>query len=146
MKNVFLVFGLAIVALPTRDLSGQSCLPADTASVRIITTIQKVVAGTGGAAQTRAMLHLPSLMAFQVTLVTDEASCVRARQAQDDLVHATNPSSPTVIPARALYVVKLGTYNALVDPGPKTRGNTMLGLFDPDWAYLASIPVYLGNP
>jgi hypothetical protein len=68
---------------------------------------------------------------------------VRARQAQDDLVHATNPSSPTVIPARALYVVKLGTYNALVDPGPKTRGNTMLGLFDPNWIYLGSIPVFL---
>jgi hypothetical protein len=92
------------------------------------------------------MLHLPSLAASQVTLVTDEAACTRARQAQDSLVHATNPSSPGVIPMRALYVVKFGTYNALVDPGPRTEGNVMLGLFDPNWTYLGSIPVYIGHP
>jgi hypothetical protein len=143
MKNVLLLVSLTSVALPTLELRAQSCMAADTPSVRIITTIQKVVSGSGGAAQTRTMLRLPRLTPSQVTLVTDEASCVRARQAQDDLVHATNPSSPTVIPARALYVVKLGTYNALVDPGPKTRGNTMLGLFDPNWIYLGSIPVFL---
>ena len=146
MKKVLLLVSLASGALPARELQAQSCMAADTSSVRIIATIRRLVTGTTGAAQSRAMLHLPSLAASQVTLVTDEASCLRARQAQDSLVHATNPRSPSVIPARALYVVKLGTYNALVDPGPRTEGNVMLGFFDPSWVYLGSIPVYIGFP
>ena len=146
MKEVLLFLLLATAGLPTRGLRAQSCKAADTASVRIIARIQAVVSGTTKAVQARAILHLPSLAASQVTLVIDEASCVRARQAQDSLVHATNPSSPSVIPARALYVVKLGDCNALVDPGPRTEGNVMLGFFDSNWVYLGSIPVYMGFP
>jgi hypothetical protein len=137
---------VATSVLSVRQLHSQSCMTPDTVSVRIIARVQRLVSGTAGAAQTRAMLHLPTLGASQVSLVTDEAACARARQAQDSLVHATNPNSPSVMPVRALYVVKLGTYNGLVDPGPRTRGTPMLGLFDPNWAYLGSIPVYLGDP
>lgn len=146
MKNIFFVISLAILALPTRSVHAQSCIAADTASVRIIATVQRIVTGTTKAAQTRAMLHLPSLTASEVTLVTDEASCARGRQALDSLVHATNPDAPSVLPARALYVVKFGTYNALVDPTARTEGDYSLDLFDPNWAYLGSFSVYLGNP
>jgi hypothetical protein len=146
MRKMLLRLALATIALPTRKLDAQSCLGPDTASVRIIATIRGIVTGGTKAAQSRAVLHLPKLMPSEITLVTDEASCVRARQAQDSLVHATNPNSPSVIPARALYVVKLGTYNALVDPGPRTEGDVMLGWFDPNWTYLGSMPVYLGHP
>jgi hypothetical protein len=92
------------------------------------------------------MLHVPFLTASEVTLVTDETSCVRARHALDSLVHATNPHAPSELPARALYVVKLGTYNALVDLTTRVEGDYMLDLFDPSWAYLGSFPVYLGHP
>lgn len=146
MKNMLLLVSVAIATLPAHDLRAQSCIAPDTASARIIATIQRIVTGTTKAAQSRAVLHIPSLTASQVTLVTDEVSCARARQAQDSLVHATNPNAPSSLPARALYVVKLGTYNALVDPGARTEGDAMLGFFDPNWAYLGSIPVYFGDP
>jgi hypothetical protein len=147
MRNVLLLLSLATLALPTRTLHAQSCLGPDTASVRIIATIRGIVTGGGPkAAQSRAMLHLPKLTASEVTLVTDEASCVRARQALDSLVHATNPNAPSVLPGRALYVVKFGTYNGLVDPTVRTEGDFSLDLFDPNWAYLGSFSVYLGHP
>jgi len=146
LKNLLLLLSLASLGVPTRKLDAQSCLGPDTASVRIIATTQGIVTGTTKAAQTRAMLHLPNLTASEVTLVNDEASCVRARQALDSLVHATNPSAPSVLPARALYVVKFGTYNALVDPTARTEGDYSLDLFAPNWAYLGSFSVYLGHP
>jgi hypothetical protein len=146
MRNVFLLLSLATLALPSRKLDGQSCLGPDTASVRIIATIRGLVTGGPKAAQSRAMLHLPKLTASEVTLVTDEASCVRARQAQDSLVHATNPAARRVLPARAMYVVKFGTFNALVDPTNRMEGDSVLDLFDPNWAYLGSFSVYLGHP
>ena len=146
MKSVLLLIALAALALPTRKLDAQSCLGPDTASVRIIATIRGIVTGGTKAAQSRAMLHLPKLTASEVTLVTDEASCVRARQAQDSLVHATNPDAPRVLPARAMYVVKFGTFNALVDPTNRMQGDFVLDLFDPRWTYLGSTSVYLGHP
>ena len=146
MRNALLLLSLVMLSLPTRKLHAQSCLGPDTASVRIIATIRGIVTGGTKAAQSRAMLHLPKLDASEVTLVTDEASCVRARQALDSLVHATNPNAPSVLPVRALYVVKFGTYNALVDPTVRTEGDFSLDLFDPNWAYLGSFSVYLGHP
>jgi hypothetical protein len=146
MRSMLLLLSLATLALPTRKLDAQSCLGPDTASVRIIATIRGIVTGGTKAAQSRAMLHLPKLTPSEVTLVTDEASCVRARQAQDSLVHATNPDAPSVLPKRALYVVKFGAFNALVDPTVRTEGDFTLDLFDSIWAYLGSIPVYLGHP
>lgn len=146
MRNLFLLLSLATLALPSRKLDAQSCLGPDTASVRIIATIRGIVTGGPKAAQSRAMLHLPKLAASDVILVTDEASCVRARQAQDSLVHATNPDAPRVLPARAMYVVKFGTYNALVDPTNRMQGDFVLDLFDPGWTHLGSMSVYLGHP
>jgi hypothetical protein len=146
MKNILILISFAALVLPARNLHAQSCMAADTATVPLIATIQGIVTGTTKAAQTRAMLHLPTLTASEVTLVTDEASCVRARQALDSLVHATNPNAPSILPARALYVVKFGTYNALVDPTVRTEGDFSLDLFDPNWAYLGSFSVYLGHP
>lgn len=146
MKNLILLVSLATIAVPTRQLDAQSCLGPDTASVRIIATITAIVTGGTKAAQSRAMLHLPKLTASEVTLVTDEASCVRARQAQDSLVHATNPHAPKILPKRGMYVVKFGTFNALVDPTNRMEGDFVLDLFDPQWAYLGSMSVYLGHP
>jgi hypothetical protein len=109
----------------------------------MIATVRRIVTGTSqGTVQSRANLHIPSLLASQVTLVTNEASCVRARQAKDSLVHATNRNAPAELPIRGLYVIKLGDYNAIADPGAKSEGNIMLGFFDPAWKYLASIPIY----
>jgi hypothetical protein len=142
----FLLVAIAATVFPFRAIHAQSCMSADTSSSRIITTIQRIVTGTSKAAQTRAMLHLPSLSASQVTLVSNDTSCARARQAQDSLVHATNTDAPTVMPFRPLYVIKLGTYNALVDPTARSERDFMLGFFDPAWVYLGSIPVYLGHP
>jgi hypothetical protein len=146
MKNMLLLLSFATLALPTRTVHAQSCLGPDTASVRIIATIRGIVTGGTKAAQSRAMLHLPKLTASEVTLVTDEASCTRARQAQDSLVHATNPNAPRVLPARAMYVVKFGTFNALVDPTNRMEGDFVLDLFDPRWTHLGSMSVYLGHP
>jgi hypothetical protein len=61
MKNMLLLVSLAVLALPTGKLNAQSCMLADTASVRIIATIRGIVTGTAKAAQSRAMLHAISL-------------------------------------------------------------------------------------
>jgi hypothetical protein len=113
----------------------------------MIASVKRIVTGTTqGSAQSRAALHLPALAASKVTLVADNCSCIRARQAEDSVVHATNPTAPAEIPARGLYVVKLGDYNAVSDPGSRTEGSLMLEFYDPAWKYLGSIFVHMGRP
>ena len=51
-------------------------------------------------------------------------------------------SAPAELPVRGLYVIKLGDYNAVIDPGAKSEGHIMIGFFDPVWKFLGSIPTY----
>lgn len=142
MKNLAVLL-LVVAVLPVNKLRAQSCLPADAQSGLVIATVKRLVTGTSqGTAQSRTMLHLPNLLASQVTIVTNDTLCVRARQAEDSVVHATNSSAPAELPVRGLYVIKLGDYNAVVDPGAKSEGHIMIGFFDPAWKYLGSIPTY----
>lgn len=147
MRTAGLMVLFTATALGAKEIRAQNCFASDTSSVRIVARLQRLVTGTSsGTVKSRAMFHLPSFNASDVTLVTDDSSCVRARQAEDSVIHATNPRAPVSIPARPLYVVKVGTYNAVADLAQRVEGNVMLTLYDPNWAYLGSFPVYTGDP
>lgn len=122
MKNIVLLSLIASLLTPYQDLAAQSCLCVDTRSNEMIATVKRIVTGTTqGSVQTRAMLNLPGLSASQVTLVANDSSCVRARQAEDSVIHATSPTAPAEIPARGPYVIKLGDYNAVAPRLPHRR-------------------------
>lgn len=147
MKNIVLLGVITSLLTPYHRLNAQSCLGVDARSNEMIASVKRIVTGTTqGSAQTRAMLHLPGLSASQVTLVADDSACVRARQAEDSVIHATSPTAPADIPARSLYVIKLGDYNAVSDPGSRTEGSLTLAFYSAAWQYLGSIAIHMGRP
>jgi hypothetical protein len=122
------------VALPTAPITAQSCQPADSLSSDMIDELNSLMAPTDTVV--RGSLQLPSVATSQIALVTDQTVCMRAWQAVDSTVRATNPSAPANSAPRPLYVVTVGTYWAVVDPRAHVGEWFPMYFFDPAWKYL----------
>ena len=93
--------------------SAQSvCRPADQASADLIEEMGRYSSASGGdAAVMRDSLRLPSVPRSQVVLVTNESTCKKART-----TYETSLSTPGFTFSGRLYVVKIGTVYAVLDP------------------------------
>ncbi|MBA3646809.1 MAG: hypothetical protein H0W63_11620 [Gemmatimonadaceae bacterium] len=132
-SSLLLVFALAAFAAP---LGAQNCHGADSLSSDIITEINSLM-GTDDTVRTT--LGIPAATPSQVALVSNETICAVARQAVDSTVHSTNPLAPATIPQRALYVVTVGVYYAIVDPTAMTGEWLSMYFFDANWNYVNSL-------
>jgi hypothetical protein len=132
-----LVMGLGIAFRP---IMAQSCHAADSNSASMLHDLQQM-ADTGNTEYpvVRAKLHIPVVPAAQVVLVSDDSTCTRARQALDSLIHATNPNAANPLPARPLYVIKVGSVTAVNDPNGRAGEYTPIDFFDPQWSFLGTI-------
>lgn len=96
-------------------LAAQSvCLPSDANGSMLVTYMRKYsVSPTGGDEKVRVALGLPRLTTpAAVTLVTQEATCKKAR----DAYLANASATAAVRPAGRVYVVAVGTAYAVLDP------------------------------
>ena len=93
--------------------SAQSvCRPADKASADLIEEMGRYSsAPAGDAAIMRDSLRLPSVPRSQVALVTNESVCKKAKA-----TYQTSLSTPGHTFSGRVYVVKIGTVYAVLDP------------------------------
>jgi hypothetical protein len=134
MKKLLLIGLLFGNAMPIMRLTGQSCKSADTLSVDIID--QVIALATTSDSVIRTSLQVPGTTTSQIALVTDQTICLQAWQAVDSTVKATNPNAPANSTPRALYVVTVGSYKAVVDPEAHVGEWFPMYFFDPDWNYV----------
>lgn len=138
MRTIYLA-ALTWLTVPITNGSAQSCRPADARSARMIGTLTQLMTGSTDDNKTRISLRLPSVTASQIVLVTDSAVCARALQVLDSVVHVTNPDAPANIPARTLYVISIGSYIAVSDPGDRSNGRMIINFFDAAWTWLSNL-------
>jgi len=104
-----LVLGTSL-ALPAAAQS--VCRPADQASADLIEEMGRYSSAPGGdAAVMRDSLRLPSVPRSQVVLVTNESVCKKAKA-----TYQTSLSTPGYTFSSRVYVVKIGTVYAVLDP------------------------------
>lgn len=132
------VFAIIFVVLVLYSANGhaQNCKTADATSAAMISQLNEMMTGDS---TIRVNLQLPVTNSSQIVFVSTDSVCLRARQALDSLTHATNPSSPSTIPARALYVISVGGYVAVADPTDGASGWLPMYIFDPLWSFLQSL-------
>lgn len=139
-----IVAALAICLLAMgRPIQAQSCHPSDSSSASMLEDLQQM-ADTGNAEfrAFRAKLHIPAVPAVQVALVSDDSMCVRARQALDSLIHATNPNAANPLPVRTLYVIRIGNVTAVNDPNSRAGEYSPIDFFDLQWSFLGTMLGY----
>ena len=110
-KPMVAALGVAFAA----PLTAQSvCLTNDSNGSMLVTYIRKYsVSPTGGDEKVRVALGLPRLTnPAAVTLLTQEATCKKAR----DAYLANASATAAVRPAGRVYVVAVGTAYAVLDP------------------------------
>ena len=133
MKKLFLLAILFGIAMPITQVAGQ-CKSADTLSADIID--QVIALATTSDSVIRVSLQVPGTTTSQVALVTDQTICLRAWQAVDSTVKATNPNAPVNSTQRPLYVVTVGSYRAVVDPLAHVGEWFPMYFFDAAWGYV----------
>lgn len=137
-----LLVALAVAAVPSLTMA-QSCKAADSQSASMLIGLRQ----TADTADTesvvlRSKLQIHAVPAAQVTLVSDDSTCARARQALDSVIHATNPNALNPLPARALYVMRVGSVTAVRDPAARAGEYSPIEFFDSRWSSLGTMLGY----
>jgi hypothetical protein len=138
MKTLLLVLIIASGA-PVSRLSAQACKPADARSGRIIASLNSLMTGSSKDSLTRKSLRLPNVPVSEIAIVADSAVCARAMYVLDSVVHVTNPDAPAHIPPRPLYVLRIGSYLAVTDPGDRGYDHMIINFFDAAWTWLSNM-------
>lgn len=85
-------------------LAGGTCAPADARSARAVRSLRQIVVDTSTpAADLRAKFELNGIDTSRITLIADEAVCVRAQAG----AHASRPTRPTGLP---VHVIAMGPH------------------------------------
>ena len=120
---------LANLALDVPDsVAAQTpaCIPADTTSLALVSAINSIMTASN---VVRVKVQIPIVPASEVSLIADEAVCAKARDALNTYIQATSPGAPNPMPARPLYVVRVGTYFATLDSSVGARRVESVGFF-----------------
>lgn len=121
------------ICLPVVANSQVVCRPADDLSANLIQQLSDMLT-TGDSL--RMSLTVPVVPASQVTLVTNEATCTRAREVQDSVIASSNSSYLPPYPSRPLYVVSVGTYYASLDTSNSEAEWRSVYIWDDHWRFL----------
>ncbi|HEV7388799.1 MAG TPA: hypothetical protein VGN73_09315 [Gemmatimonadaceae bacterium] len=117
-----------------RPVFGQAiCHAADDNSAAVIYQISLMMDSTH--AQARSEFGVPLVQPSEIALVSDPATCARAGQAVDSLVHVWNPSATTPPWSTPLYVFRIGTSYAAMDRSTLNQPAYWVLFFTSAWAF-----------
>jgi hypothetical protein len=133
MRTLTIFFSAFFLATP--GWGQATCHVADENSAAVIHQITRMMDSDVGQTQTRLEFGVPLVPPSEITLVSDSATCARAGQAIDSLLHVWNPTA-TVPPWPApLYVFKIGTSYAAMDRSDTNADSYWVIFFTSAWAF-----------
>ncbi|MGZ3372268.1 MAG: hypothetical protein ACXU9Z_03155 [Gemmatimonadaceae bacterium] len=117
-----------------------TCHAADQHSADVIYQINRMM--DSGQAQARLDFGVLLVTPSEITLVADSATCVRAGQAVDSLLHVWNPTATIPAWQTPLYVFKIGTSYAALDRSTPNRPEYWVIFFTSVWAFTAPLGMW----
>jgi hypothetical protein len=132
---------MSILVLTRPALAQATCHAADEHSADVINQITSLM-GSDVDAQTRSEFGVTLVSPSEITLVTDSATCARAGQVVDSLLHVWHPTA-TIPPWQTpLYVFKIGTSYATMDRGDPNQTGYGVMFFTPLWEYKTEMTMW----
>lgn len=131
MRILSILLSAFILARPA--FGQATCHAADENSAAVIDAINRVM--DSGQAQARLDLGVPLVPPSEITLVADSATCARAGQAVDSLLHVWNPTATIPSWQTPLYVFKIGTSYAAMDRSTPNQDAYWVMFFTSAWAF-----------
>lgn len=124
-----------------RPAFGQAtCHAADQHSADVINQINRMM--DSDQAQARLDFGVPLVAPSEITLVAGSATCARAGEAVDSLLHVWNPTA-TIRPWQTpLYVFKIGTSYAAMDRSTPNRPEYWVIFFTSAWAFTVPLGMW----
>jgi hypothetical protein len=110
---------------------------ADQHSADVIYQINQMM--DSGQAQARLDFGVALVTPSEITLAADSATCARAGQAVDSLLHVWNPTATIPAWQTPLYVFKIGTSYAAMDRTTPNRPEYWVIFFSSAWAFTAAL-------
>ena len=132
---MFILSG-AIFAVPSTTQAQSSCLPPDSVAIPYFQSqlVVMVTASDTATVNYRDSIKLPSTNASAVTLVSDDATCLKAANALAAITPGGDPSP-------AAYVFKIGATRFVALNGRQNvHGSQYAYIFDKNFVILASFP------
>ncbi len=123
-----------------RPVFGQAtCHAADDNSAAVIYQISLMMDSSH--AQARSEFGVPLVQPSDIALVSDSATCARAGQAVDSLLHAWNPTATIPPWSTPLYVFKIGTSYAAMDRSTPNQSAYWVLFFTSTWAFTVPLRI-----
>lgn len=135
MRAISILLSGLFLARPT--FGQATCHAADKHSADVIYQINRMM--DSSEAQARLNFGVPLVALSEISLVADSATCARAGEAVDSLLHVWNPTA-TIPPWQTpLYVFRIGTSYAAMDRSTPNRPEYWVIFFTSAWAFTAAL-------
>jgi hypothetical protein len=120
--------------LVVRPAFGQAtCHVADEYSAAVLHQITSMMDSSH--AQARTEFGVPLVQRSDIALESDSATCVRAGQVVDSLLHSWNPTATVPPWSNPLYVFKIGASHAAMDRSIPNQSAYWVLFFTSAWAF-----------
>lgn len=139
MRVLPILLSVFLVAHPA--LAQATCHAADEHSADVINQITGMM-DSWVDAQTRSEFGVSLVSPSEITLVSDSATCARAGEVVDSLLHVWHPTA-TIPPWQApLYVFKIGSSYATMDRSNPDQPGYGVMFFTPLWSYKTEMTIW----
>ena len=139
MRVLSILLSIFLVARPA--LAQATCHTADEHSADVIYQITHMM-DSDVDAQTRSEFGVSLVAPSEITLVADSATCARAGEVVDSLLHVWHPTN-TIPPWQTpLYVFKIGASYATMDRSIPNQPGYGVMFFTPLWAYTTELTIW----
>jgi hypothetical protein len=140
MRALFILLSFVFLARPA--LGQAACHGADHHSADVIYQITRMMDSRVDQAQTRGEFGIPLVSPSEITLVADSATCARAGQVVDSLLHVWNPTATIPAWQVPLYVFKIGTSYATMDRSTPNQPAYWVKFFTPLWGFTTILRIW----
>jgi len=139
MKNTIVVFVVCCASLaPPTAASSQTpvCKTAADTSARLVAEIKAIMTPTN---TFRLHAKVPVTPLSEISLITDENTCIRALEGLNAYIFSTSPNPPNPLPEYPVYVLRVGSYFGVFDPEQRLGEWHIIEFFDSLWNHVGSM-------
>lgn len=139
MKNTFVGLLLCWAAIGAQSSAWSQtpvCKTAADTSARLTAEVRGIMTPTN---KVRLQAKVPVTPPAEISLISDESTCIRALDALNAYIFSTSANPPSPLPEYPVYVLRVGSYFGVFDPEQRVGEWHIIEFFDSLWNHVGSM-------